>query len=151
MKKPEKEGRVEEDKVMKNVVKVIMYTYRENNGKKEFFVLHRKRGDCVVLTGHVRDREEIKNESLEDAARRETIEELGVEPMNIIDLKTKIYVEIEKNNAAGYEHAFLIQIPNKDVHFLEGDEKHNWHSLEELDAILTYPNQRESLNKIKLS
>ena len=136
---------------MKNVAKVIMYIYRENNGKKEFFVLHRKKGDCVVLTGHIGDREEIKDESLGDAAKRETIEELGIEPISIIDLKVKTYVEIERNNAAGYEHAFLIQIPNKDVHFLEGNEKHRWHLLEELDAILTYSNQREALNKIKLS
>ncbi|KPJ56371.1 hypothetical protein AMJ49_05010 [Parcubacteria bacterium DG_74_2] len=134
---------------MKNVVKVIMYIYRDNNRRKEFFVLHRKRGDCVVLTGHVGDNEKIKNESLEDAAKRETIEELGVEPMSIIDLKTKIYVEIKRNNQARYEHAFLIQIPNKDVYFLEGSEKHKWYSLEELDTNLTYPNQKKPLNKIR--
>ena len=134
---------------MKNVVKVIMYIYRNNEERKEFFVLHRKIGDSVVLTGHVGDEEEIKNESLKDAARREIIEELGVEPMSVIDLKTKIYVEIKENNEAGYEHAFLIQIPNKDVCFLEGKERHRWHSLEELDAVLTYSNQKKPLNKIK--
>lgn len=134
---------------MKDIVKVIMYIYRNNEGKKEFFVLHRKRGDSVVLTGHVGDEEEIKNESLRDAVKRETIEELGVEPISIIDLKMKIYVEIEENNEAGYEHAFLIQIPNKDVCFLEGKEKHRWHLLEELDAVLTYSNQKKPLNKIK--
>jgi 8-oxo-dGTP pyrophosphatase MutT (NUDIX family) len=134
---------------MKNIVKVIMYICRDNKGKKEFFVLHRKIGDSVVLTGHVGDKEEIKNESLKDAAERETIEELGVEPMSVIDLKTKIYVEIEENNEVGYEHAFLIQIPNKDVCFLEGSEKHRWYSLEELDTILTYSNQKKPLKSIE--
>ncbi len=134
---------------MKKVVKVIMYIYRNNKGKKEFFTLHRKRGDCVVLTGHVGDKEETKNESLKDAAERETIEELGVKPISIIDLKTKVYVKIPRNNTAGYEHAFLIQIPNKDVHFLEGEEKHKWHTLEQLHKVLTYPNQKEPLDKIK--
>ena len=135
---------------MKDIVKVIMYIYRDNKRKKEFFVLHRKIGDSVVLTGHVGDEEKIKNESLKDAAKRETIEELGVEPMNIIDLKTKIYVEIKENNEAGYEHAFLIQIPNKDVYFLEGNEKNRWHSLEELDTILTYSNQKKPLKSISI-
>lgn len=137
---------------MKKFVKAIMYVYRDNNRKKEFFILHRKRGDVVTLTGHVADREEIKNESIEDAARRETIEELGVEPIKIIDLDMSTYVEIEKvseEDHAGYEHAFLIQIPNKDVHFLEDDEKHKWYSIDELYKVLTYSNQKRPLDKIK--
>jgi len=63
---------------MKKVVKVLMFVFRNNNGKKEFFVLHRKRGDRVVLTGHVGD--VFKGESLEQAALREVKEELGVDP-----------------------------------------------------------------------
>lgn len=120
-----------------------MYVYRNSNEKKEFFVLHRKKGDVVVLTGHVED------ETLEQAAKREVIEELGVEPKNIINLDINVSVEIKENNELSIEHAFLIEIPNKDVHFLEGDEKHKWHSLEELSQVLTYSNQKEPLSKIK--
>jgi 8-oxo-dGTP pyrophosphatase MutT (NUDIX family) len=137
---------------MKKFIKAIMYVYRDNNGKKEFFVLHRKRGDIVTLTGHVADKEEIKDESIEDAARRETIEELGVEPIKVIDLNMSVYVKIEKVNEEdqeGYEHAFLVQIPNKDVHFLEGDEEHKWYTIDELYNVLTYSNQKEPLDKIK--
>lgn len=132
---------------MKNVVKVLMYVYRENNGKKEFFVLHRKRGDVVVLTGHVGDF--IKDETLEQAAAREVEEELGVKPINLLNLEMFSDVYIKEKNAQSKEYAFLIQIPNEDVRFLEGDEKHQWHSLQELFEVLTYPNQKQPLEKIK--
>ncbi len=134
---------------MKEVIKVLMYAYRDNNGKKEFFVLHRKRGDVVVLTGHVGDN--IMGESLGEAAKREIKEELGVEPKKIVNLNVSPVVEMseKEENILSTEHAFLIEIPDKEVHFLEGDEKHKWHSLEELSKVLTYPNQKEPLSKIK--
>jgi len=127
-----------------------MYVYRERAGKKEFFILHRKRNDVVTLTGHVADRKEIKGESIEEAARRETIEELGVEPISIIDLEISAEVEMEERgeDIVSVEHAFLIQIPDKDVHFLEGDERHEWYPIEELSEVLTYPNQKIPLKKI---
>jgi len=136
---------------MRRVVKVIMYIYRDNDGRKEFFILHRKRNDVVTLTGHVADSEEIKDESIKDAARRETIEELGVEPISVIDLEMNIEVEMEERgkDIISVEHSFLVQIPNKDVHFLEGDEKHQWHTINELYNTLTYPNQKKPLDKIK--
>jgi len=131
---------------MKKVIKALMYVYRENNGKKEFFVLHRKIKDAVILTGHVED-----GESLEGAAKRETIEELGVEPIAIINLSMKVDVELEKNgeDILSTEHAFLIKIPNEDVHFPEGDEEHKWHLLDELYDVLSYDNQKNPLDKIK--
>ena len=130
---------------MIKVNKAIMYVYRVNE-RKEFFILHRKRNDVVTLTGHIE-----KGESNIEAARRETIEELGVEPIKITDLNIKTDVLLEKNGEKilSIEHAFLIEIPNKDVHFLEASEKHRWHTLDELYNVLTYPNQREPLNKIK--
>jgi len=127
---------------MREIVKVIMYVYRNNNGKKEFFVLHRKRGDVVVLTGHV------EKESLEQAAAREAEEELGVKPKKILNLGIFSDVYIKEKKEQSREHAFLIEIPNKDVHFLEGDEKHQWHSLQELSQVLTYSNQKQPLTKI---
>ena len=134
---------------MIKVIKVIMYVFRNNKGKKEFFILHRKKGDIVTLTGHVGDF--IKDETLEDAAKRETKEELGLDPIKTTDLKICVEVCIEKpeGNIFGEEHAFLIEIPNKDVYFLEANEKHKWYLLEELHKVLTYPNQKEPLDKIK--
>lgn len=136
---------------MERVIKAIMYVYRDNDGRKEFFILHRKRGDVVTLTGHVGDSEEIKDESIKDAARRETIEELGVEPISVIDLEIKVEVEIEEggNDIISEEHSFLIQIPNEDVYFLEDDEKHQWYTIDKLYNVLTYSNQKKPLDKIK--
>lgn len=134
---------------MKKVVKAIMYVYRKNNGKKEFFVLHRKIGDAVILTGHVGDNN--INESTKDAAIREVVEELGVEPLMTIDLKIRAGVELLENGKKimSEEHSFLIEILNKDVHFLEGDEEHKWHSISDLYNVLTYVNQKKPLDKIK--
>ena len=134
---------------MRKVIKVLMYVYRKRDGRNEFFVLHRKKGDVVVLTGHVGDH--IFDESLEQAVEREIKEELGVEPKNIINLNISPVVEMseKEENILSTEHAFLIEIPNKEVHFLEGDEKHKWYSLEGLSKVLTYPNQKEPLSKIK--
>ena len=137
---------------MRKVLKAIMYIYRDNNGKKEFFILHRKRGDVVTLTGHVADREEIKDESIKDAAWREAEEELGVKPISVIDLEMSTHVVVDKSDEGPYEgdeYAFLIQIPNKDVHFLEGNEEHRWYSVNELYDVLTYSNQKRPLDKIK--
>jgi 8-oxo-dGTP pyrophosphatase MutT (NUDIX family) len=133
---------------MKKVVKVIMYVYRNNNGKKEFFVLHRQKGDVVVLTGHVGDREDIKNETLEQAAAREVEEELGVKPKALTNLNFSVDVYIKEKDVQSQENAFLIEIPNQDVHFLEGNENHQWHSLEELSEVLTYLNQKKPLEKV---
>ena len=128
-----------------------MYVYRDNNGKKEFFILHRKRNDVVTLTGHVADSEEIKDELIKDAARRETIEELGIKPISVIDLKMNVEVEMEEKDRdiISIEHSFLIQIPNKNVYFLENDEEHEWYTIDELYNVLTYPNQKKPLDKIK--
>ena len=128
-----------------------MYVYRDNNGKKEFFILHRKRNDVVTLTGHVADSEEIKDELIKDAARRETIEELGIKPISVIDLKMNVEVEMEEKDRdiISVEHSFLIQIPNKNVYFLENDEEHKWYTIDELYNVLTYPNQKNPLDKIK--
>lgn len=134
---------------MKEVIKVLMYVCRKRNGEKEFFVLHRKKGDVVVLTGHVGDH--IFDESLEQAVEREIKEELGIEPKSIINLNISPVVKMSEKEESilSTEHAFLIEIPNKEVHFLEGDEKHKWCSLEDLFKVLTYPNQKEPLSRIK--
>ena len=132
---------------MKKVIKVLMYVYRNRNRRREFFVLYRKKGDVVVLTGHVGDI--IPNESFDQAVKREIKEELGAEVKNIINLNISTIAKIKEDNTLSTEHAFLIEIPDKNVRFLEGDEEHKWHPLEELSKVLTYPNQKEPLRKIK--
>ncbi len=133
---------------MNKAVKVLMFVWREKEKRKEFFVLHRKKGDIVVLTGHVGDI--VAGESLEQAVEREIKEELGVKPKSVVNLCMAIEVVIEEKNLISREHAFLVEISNnKEVKFLEADEKHAWYSLEDLSKVLTYPNQKQPLDKIK--
>lgn len=132
---------------MQKVTKILMFAYRRNDGRIEFFVQHRHDGDDSVLSGHVGDN--ITDETLEQAARRETIEELGVEPISVTDLKHREVVELKKWGKLATEWAFLIEIPNEDVHYMEGDEKHSWYTLDELAGALTWPNHQRVVPKIK--
>lgn len=132
---------------MKKVTKVLLYVYRNNNGKIEFFVQHHLDGFKNVLSGHVGDN--IVNELIEDAARRETIEELGVEPISVTNLHHKEIVELTKQDKLSTEWAMLIEIPNKNVHYLEGDEEHGWYKLNDLEEALTFPNHKRAVEKIR--
>lgn len=124
-----------------------MYAYRTNNGQREFFVQHHHDGYKTVLSGHVGDN--IPDESLEDAARRETIEELAVEPFSVTDLRHKETVELKKWDKLSTEWAFLIEIPNQDVSYLNGKEEHGWYALGQLEDALTFPNQKSAVSKIR--
>lgn len=132
---------------MEKVVKVMMFVFREHGGEKQFFALHRHGGDNVVLTGHVGDY--IAGESLEEAARREVKEELGVEAISITPIDYQTTVRIQNDTVESTEHGFFIQIPNEDVHFLEGDEPHQWYSLDELATVLTYDSQKSAIPHVK--
>ncbi|MCR4277855.1 MAG: NUDIX domain-containing protein [Candidatus Berkelbacteria bacterium] len=132
---------------MQEVTKILMFAYRRTNGQAEFFVLYRHDGTKSILSGHVGDN--IPDETLEQAARRETIEELGVEPISLINLDHKEVVELKTWDKLSTEWAFLIEIPNKDVQYLEGDEEHGWYSLDELEEVLTWPNHQRVVSKIR--
>jgi len=132
---------------MKPVTKILMYAYRIHNGQPEFFVQHNHNGYQNILSGHVGDN--IVGESLEEAARRETIEELGVEPLSVTNLNHKEVVELPRWDKLSTEWAFLIEIPDEDVHFLEGNEEHAWYTLDQLEGALTFPNHASAVPKIK--
>jgi len=124
-----------------------MFAYRNNNGRIEFFVQHHHDGYKNVLSGHVGDN--IPDETLEQAARRETVEEFGVEPISVTNLNHKEVVDLKAQNKLSTEWAFLIEIPNTDVHYLEGNEEHGWYTLDKLEEALTWPNHQRVLPKIR--
>jgi len=134
---------------MQKVTKVLMFPYRIHGGKRQFFVLHRHRGDKVVLTGHIGDHVGYENETPKEAARREIVEELGVKPLELIDACHSSTVKIPEHDIESTEHAFLVKIPDQNVKFLEHDEPHQWHRLEELSKVLTYLHQRQAATIIK--
>lgn len=135
------------DSKMKKVTKILMFTYRNHNGVNEFFIQHHPDGYKNVLSGHVGDN--IAGESLEDAARRETIEELGVEPMSVTNLNHKEINELKKWDKLSTEWAFLIEIPDQEVYYLEGNVAHGWYSLDKLEETLTWPNHQRVVPKIR--
>ena len=131
---------------MKEVTKVLLYIFRRNEGRIEFFVQHNRDGFNNVLSGHVGDN--IIGETFEAAARRETVEELGVEAISVTNLEHKEIVTLKRWNKLSTEWAFLIEIPNKDVHYLDSDEKHSWVTLGQLEDALTFPNHKSAVPKI---
>lgn len=124
---------------MTKIVKVLLFIYRVKRNQPEFFILHRQKGDYVVLTGHVE-----LNENLEDAAKREIIEEIGVTPLKIFNLNHS--VEVNLPQGLSKEHAILIEIPpNIDPHYLPSNEMNLWVGLAQLSHLLTYDNQKSFL------
>ncbi len=132
---------------MKKVRKVIMYVFRRRNGIIEFLCVHRKKGDSVVITGHVGDF--IPGEKDRHAVKREIKEELDVETLKIWDLKYQNLVALESTQQLSDEHGYLAEISNQDVEYLNGLEPVKWHEIDQLKKSLTYKNQKEPINKIR--
>ena len=134
---------------MRQVIKVLLYIYRQTDHGSEFFIQVHHDGFQNVLSGHVGDRAEIEHESLGDAAARETFEELGAKPIRVTNLNHVETIELKKWDKLSTEHAFLIEISNVDELYLEGNEKHIWVSLDQLEGSLTFPNHQRAVPAIK--
>jgi ADP-ribose pyrophosphatase YjhB (NUDIX family) len=129
---------------MKKVSKVMMFVYKEGVPDK-FFVVHRKAyegkpNDYVVPTGHVEE-----GETIEETASREVDEEMGVKPNKVVKTAYVTEAMLENNTKHSTEYAFLIEIPNVEVIFNERGEDGGWHSLSELEGLLTYKGQKSAL------
>jgi len=130
---------------MKQITKVMMFVWRERDHRPEFLLVHRRKGDVVTPTGHV----ERTDKSLEEAARRETREEMGVDPIEVINLDYTVKVKLSKMGYLSTEHAFLIKVPENGAKYTENDELSSWNKLEELDKLMTYPKQKGAIKNIK--
>lgn len=132
---------------MKKVRKVIMYVFRRRNGDIEFLCVHRKKGDCVVITGHVGDF--IPGEKDRHAVKREIKEELEVETLKIWDLKYQNQIALESTQQLSDEHGYLAEVPDQDIKYLKGEELVKWHKIYELEKVLSYKNQKGPIDKIR--
>ncbi len=145
------EGKIELIKaamsVSEPITKIVMFITRQHDGEREFFVLDRKDGTFVVPTGHVGDH--VLGETLKDAAIRELKEELGVDPIKVTDLNHSYEVFLDFHQKYSDEHAFLLEIPDINVKFLENDFDWKWCSLDEAEEIMTYNTQKSALEKLK--
>ena len=133
---------------MKTIRKVQMIVWVKNEaGLPEFFAIKRnKQRDCVILTGKIGDKPEIKNESNKAAALRELKEELNISPEDIIELNIENKAQIKKD-LVFLEYPFLIRIKDKNIHFMEYKAEEIWLSKEEILKNLTYDTQKLSIQK----
>ncbi len=133
-------------KMPKRVTKVVLFAYRKHEGDYEFFLVTHDFG-TVALTGHVGDVH--KHESLSEAAIRETQEEVGVLPLSIVDLGMKVEVELARWEVISTEHAFLVELPDRDFVFLEQPVPSRWVKISDLEAALDFENQRRAVPLIR--
>lgn len=133
---------------MKIIRKVQMIVWIENKaGLPEFFAIKRKKQhDCVILTGKIGDKPEIRNETKKAAALRELKEELNISPENIVDLDIENKAQI-KDDLMFLEYPFLIKIKDKNIHFVEYKAEELWLSKEKILKNLTYDTQKLSVRK----
>lgn len=132
---------------MEKLKKVVMFITRMHGGERQFFVVHRERGDYVVPTGKVGDI--ILGETIEQAVEREVMEEIGVEPDKITDLDNSFDVYLPFHKKMSEEHGFLLEIPDVDVKYLENNDGFGWHSLEETKKMLSYDSHKKAFPKIE--
>lgn len=130
---------------MRKVTKVLLFIYRQAESGPEFFVQDSSEGYTCVLSGKVGDH--YPGETLLEAAARETEEELGVKSLKITEIGDTETVELRKWNMISTEHAFLIEIPNVDVHYLPSDEKHTWVKPANLESYLTFDHHKRAAVK----
>lgn len=80
-------------------IKTIVYLVKEVDGQK-FILLakHRKQGKWNGFGGKVGDKEEWKNETIEEGAVREGKEELGITVSNLIKRGVLIFISMIKKD-----------------------------------------------------
>lgn len=100
---------------MREVTKVMMCIYRVHKNEAEFYVRYDEDFDrYILLTGHVES-----GETLEEAARRETDEEINAEILKIEDLEYSRIVTLQSAMKISHEHAFLFKCQIRITNFLK--------------------------------
>jgi len=128
---------------------VFVVVYKIVNGKIKYLVLHRKlhwKGWEFPKGGLE------KNEKLRDCVKREVMEECGLEPIKIIDLKTsgKFKYKKEFSDRKGFVgqswRLFCAEVKGKKVKIdkLEHDN-YRWVGFEEAIKMLKWKNQKKCL------
>ncbi len=99
--------------------------------------------DYYVITGGVED-----NESIEQAAIRETIEEIGIEPSRIVNLNITMSYLNKNTGEEVVENCFVAQVDNSDIILNEEHIAYKWFSISEFEETIWWTDSREKLREI---
>ncbi len=125
--------------------KVQAIIYREQKGKKEYLILHRK----LHWVGWESLKETMeKRESFEETIRRGIKEEIGVAE---IAIRKEMPVKIIMNKDEEIVYAYVIQIDHKEKIDITKEKEHDefrWVTKEEALKLLTYENTKEILKRL---
>ncbi len=99
--------------------------------------------DYYVITGGVED-----DETIEQAAIRETIEEIGIEPLRIVNLNTTMSYLNNNTGEEVAENCFAAQVDNSDIILNEEHIDYKWFSIREFEETIWWTDSREKLREI---
>lgn len=99
--------------------------------------------DYYVITGGVED-----GESIEQAAKRETYEEIGIEPLSINNLKFLMSYRNKDTGDEVAEHCFAAQVDNSNIVLNQEHIDFRWFSIREFEEKIWWTDSRDILNEI---
>lgn len=128
--------------------KVWVLVIRLNNGVLEFLLLRPNpepdlQYDYYVITGGVES-----GESPHEAASRETEEEIGLKPLRIIDLHSKMEYVNSRTFKRVSEYAFLIEVAIGDLVLNEEHIDYKWVKIDDFEREIWWEGSREPLKRI---
>ena len=128
--------------------KVQAVIYKEEEGKKEYLILHRK----LYWSGWELLKETMEQgESFEDTLRRGIQEEIGVLEIKI-EKEKKVHIPFDTEQ--GIVYVFLVKIDAKekiDITQEQEHDAHKWVTKAEALKLLTYENAKELLEELTKS
>ena len=99
--------------------------------------------DYYVITGGVED-----TETIEQAAKRETFEEIGIEPLRIVNLNTTMSYLNKNSGEEVVENCFAAQVDYSDIILNEEHIDYKWFSIREFEETIWWTDSREKLKEI---
>lgn len=133
---------------MSNRQKIWNIVYRFSNGSLETLILKPnpepgRSTDYYVITGAIEP-----NELPIDAAERETLEEIGVTPLNVTDLHKTISYTDKFSNIEYIEHCFAIEVDNSPLVLNEEHIDYKWIPLEKFTDSIWWESDKTELEDI---
>ena len=132
-------------------IQVCVFLFREQEGGREYLLLHRVPGAGAFWQGVTGAPEE--GETLLQGAAREVLEETGFTPARISSLNFTYRFPVSDKWREAYgpdpeeivEHVFLAEVDGGDPTLSWEHDAWGWHAPEEATSMLKWPNNIEAL------